>query len=135
MSDKQVLIEQLGAPSASWGVARASDLFNKVLPGLSARRKVQTDDLGSYDMHETRAFVEQLGVPSGDYGLPKRKDLPAALLGAYVKWDVGKYWGYDYRRGLNELIEQRILPLPIEERKKTLLLTVLYEVARKLPGR
>lgn len=135
MSDKQILIEQLGASSASWGVAHASDLINKVLPGLSARRKVQKDDVAQVDVRETNPFVEQCGVPSGDYGLPKRKDLAAALIGAYVKWDVGKYWGYDYRRELNELIERRVLPLPIEERKKTLLVTVLYEVARKLPGR
>lgn len=135
--NKKVWIEQLGAASSEyklWGVAHAEDLLEKMLPGAMARLKVARDD-EELDGGVTLPFVEQLGVASGRYGLPQRKRLAAALLGLYVKWDVSKYWGIDWRNHANTFIEHKVLPLPMDDRKKALLITLLYEGARKLPGR
>ncbi len=137
MNPQQVRVEQLGAASSgktASGVARAQDLLTNVLPGAVARLKVMRDrkDLHA---HAAQPFVEQLGVPSGDYGLPRRAKLGAALMGLYAKWDVTRYWGVDWRDQANRLIERKVLPLTMGERQKALLVTILYETARRLPGR
>jgi hypothetical protein len=138
MSSKHVLIEQLGASSESnspWVLAHASDLLNKVLPGGIARLKVARDDNEQLNLDATSPFIEQLGVASGKYGLPHVKHFGAALFGLTAKIGVTRYWGVDLRAEANEYIERNVLQWPIEERKKTLLVTLLYEAARRLPGR
>ena len=137
MSDKNVLVEQLGAASASntpWPVARAADLIDKILPGAIARYKVLRDD-ADLNPHATNVFVEQLGVASGRYGLPELKSVGPALAGLYARYSVTRYWGTDLRDEANRFIEDHVLQWPLEERKKTLLVTLLYEAARKLPTR
>jgi len=137
MSKKQVWIEQLGAASsehAAWGVARAEDVINKLLPGAIARYKVARDDQ-ALNGHVTLPFTEQLGVASGRYGLPHRDRLGAAFMGLYARWGVTRYWGVDWRAEANTFIEHKVLPVPMADRKKALLITLLYEAARRLPGR
>ncbi len=137
MSGKSVWVEQLGAASSqssALGVARAKDLLQKVLPGTLAKLKVARDDQ-ALDGALTQPFTEQLGVASGRYGLPRKERLAPALMGLYAKWQVSHYWGYDYRAQANTWIEHKLMPLPMNERQKALLLTLLYEAARRLPGR
>ena len=125
MSGKHALIEQLGAASTDdnvLGVSRTADLMNKLLPGAVARYKVARDD-AELNGHTTSPFIEQLGVSSGRYGLPSRGRLGAALMGLYARVGVSRYWGIDYRSEANAFIEQKILPLPMDDRKKALLIT------------
>ncbi len=138
MKDTHVLIEQLGASSESnspWVLTRAADLLNKVLPGAIARFKVARDDNEQLNLDATSPFIEQLGVASGKYGLPHARDLGAALFGLVARVSVSRSWGFDLRAGAYEFIEHEVLQWPIEERKKTVLVTLLYEAARRLPGR
>jgi len=137
MSDRHVLIEQLGASSVQkspWVLAHASDLLNKVLPGAIARLGVARDD-EALNLEATRPFVEQLGVASGSHGLPHARSLGAALFGLSARLCVTRYWGVDLRSGANAFIEHHVLQWPLAERRKTLLVTLLYEAARRLPGR
>ena len=126
------LIEQLGAPSAARGVAHARDLLEKIVPGALARARVAREDDGTGEWN-VRPFIEQLGVASSKGGLRRSSDAVNALFGLYARWSVGRWSGVDYRARAYELIEQRLLQVPMRAKRKALVLSVAYAIAGKLP--
>lgn len=128
-------VEQLGAPSDTFGFAHADDIAGKGLWGLISKLKVMRDDAFE-QIHGKNVFVEQLGVRGdGPFGLPSSADALNALMGLVARNSVTRYLGYDLRQMAYDAIETHALQLPIETKRKALLVTALYELAKRLPGR